>query len=248
MIAGLVQPTEGEVLKDGTPVKGPGRDRGMVFQSYTSFPWLTVEENVLFGLNVDEPRGSGGKQRTMKERREMVRDIIALVDLADALHKYPRELSGGMKQRVAIARALVNDPDVLLMDEPFGALDPHIRLRMQGLMLTIERNLQTTIVFVTHDAREAVLLGDTIFISTLRPCFLKYRIEHPFKKTTIAREEASERYPNDFMRFQREVEDRMQFLIEHRNTPRVIEDEDRSTFQRSTLGMLEELTSEVNEN
>src|SRR5205814_545131 len=125
------------------------------------------------------------------------------------------ELSGGMKQRVAIARALINAPDIILMDEPFGALDPHIRFRMQDLMLDIERSLKTTIVFVTHDAREAVYLGDAIYISTLRPCFLKYRIEHPFKKSEIPRASASERYANDFLRFQREVEDRMQYLIEH---------------------------------
>src|SRR5438067_597825 len=125
MIAGLIKPTEGVVLKDGVPVTSPGRDRGMVFQSYTSFPWLTVEKNVLFGLKL---RNSGqGKA----EKREKVRQIVELVGLSDSLHKYPKELSGGMKQRVAIARALANDPDVLLMDEPFGALDPHIRIKMQ---------------------------------------------------------------------------------------------------------------------
>jgi len=242
LIAGLVEPTEGQVLKDGKPVTGPGRDRGMVFQSYTTFPWLTVEENVLFGLELASSEGRGDRLRIDREQHEKVREIIALVGLASALHKYPRELSGGMKQRVAIARALVNDPDVLLMDEPFGALDPHIRLRMQALMLEVERTLHTTIVFVTHDAREAVFLGDTIYISTLQPCFLKYRIEHPFRKTDILRDKASERYPNDFLRFQREVEDRMQYLIEHRNITRTVEQDDHSTFRRSTLGMLEELS------
>jgi len=214
----------------------------MVFQSYTTFPWLTVEENVLFGLELASSEGRGDRLRIDREQHEKVREIIALVGLASALHKYPRELSGGMKQRVAIARALVNDPDVLLMDEPFGALDPHIRLRMQALMLEVERTLHTTIVFVTHDAREAVFLGDTIYISTLQPCFLKYRIEHPFRKTDILRDKASERYPNDFLRFQREVEDRMQYLIEHRNITRTVEQDDHSTFRRSTLGMLEELS------
>ena len=236
VIAGLVEPSEGEVLKDGKPVTGPGKDRGMVFQSYTTFPWLTVEENVLFGLELNRPHGKSERKRISREQHEKVHEIISLVDLASALHKFPRELSGGMKQRVAIARALVNDPDVLLMDEPFGALDPHIRLRMQALMLEVERKLHTTIVFVTHDAREAVFLGDTIYISTLQPCFLKYRIEHPFRKEEIPREKASERYPNDFLRFQREVEDRMQFLIEHRDIHRTAEEDDRSTFRRSTLG------------
>jgi|GEM_PF-118001 len=243
LIAGLVEPTEGQVLKDGKPVTAPGKDRGMVFQSYTTFPWLTVEENVLFGLELDRAEGRANRKRIDREQHEKVRAIIELVGLGAALHKYPRELSGGMKQRVAIARALVNDPDILLMDEPFGALDPHIRLRMQALMLEVERTLHTTIVFVTHDAREAVFLGDTIYISTLQPCFLKYRIEHPFLKTEILREKASERYPNDFLRFQREVEDRMQYLIEHRNIARIIEGDDHSTFRRSTLGMLEELSA-----
>lgn len=236
MIAGLIMPTEGVVLKDRVAVEGPGRDRGMVFQSYTSFPWLTVEDNVLFGLKL---RNSGeGK----KEKREKVREIVNLVGLSESLHKYPKELSGGMKQRVAIARALVNDPDVLLMDEPFGALDPHIRIKMQELMLEVERRLSTTIVFVTHDSREAVFLGDTIYISTIRPCFLKYRFIHPFVKEEITREKARERYSKDFLSFQREVEDRMQYLIEHPEAPRVIEEGDHLTLRRSMLGVLEELS------
>jgi NitT/TauT family transport system ATP-binding protein len=240
MIAGLMKPTEGVVLKDGIAVEGPGRDRGMVFQSYTSFPWLTVENNVLFGLKL---RNSNGQSK--REKREKVREIVDLVGLSDSLHKYPKELSGGMKQRVAIARALVNDPDVLLMDEPFGALDPHIRIKMQELMLEVERRLSTTIVFVTHDAREAVFLGDTIYISTIRPCFLKYSFAHPFVKEDIPREKARERYSKDFLSFQREVEDRMQYLIEHPETPRIIEEGDRLTLRRSMLGVLEELSGSM---
>jgi NitT/TauT family transport system ATP-binding protein len=244
MIAGLTAPTEGAVIKDGRPVHGPGRDRVMVFQSYTSFPWLTVEENVLFGLEIGSPR-TVGRRGSAAERREKVREIVALVGLADALHKYPRELSGGMKQRVAIARALVCAPDILLMDEPFGALDPHIRVRMQELMLKVERTLATTVIFVTHDAREAVFLGDTIYISTLRPCFLKYRIVHPFRKSEIPREKARERFPNDFLRFQREVEDHLQFLIEQPDVPRTLEKADTTAFKRSILGVLEELSGEM---
>ena len=237
MIAGLTKPTSGVVLKDGEPVVAPGRDRGMVFQSYTSFPWLTVEENVLFGLQLR----SSGRSLSKREMREKVSEVVELVGLSDSLHKYPKQLSGGMKQRVAIARALVNDPDVLLMDEPFGALDPHIRIKMQELMLEIERRLQTTIVFVTHDAREAVFLGDTIYISTIRPCFLKYRFAHPFVKEQIPREKARDRYAKDFLTFQREIEDRMQSLIEHPDTPRVIGEGDYMTLRRSMLGVLEEL-------
>ena len=153
-----------------------------------------------------------------------------------------------MRQRVAIARALVCAPDVLLMDEPFGALDPHIRVKMQELMLRVERTLMCTTVFVTHDAREAVFLGDVIYISTLRPCFLKYRIVHPFQKSRIPREEARQRYSGDFLRFQRDVEDRMQYLIEHPEAERVIERGDDTSFQRSTLGVLEELSGEMDSN
>jgi NitT/TauT family transport system ATP-binding protein len=244
LIAGLVGPTEGEVLKDGNPVTGPGRDRVMVFQSYTSFPWLTVEQNVIFGLELSARDSGTDRKQAARQHMERVREIIKLVDLSDALGKYPRELSGGMKQRVAIARALVCDPDILLMDEPFGALDPHIRVKMQELMLQIERTVKTTVVFVTHDAREAVFLGDTIYISTLRPCFLKYRIEHPFKKSEIPREKARDRNANDFLRFQREVEDRMQYLIEHPEVSRTFEKEDCIEFKRSRLGLLEELSGD----
>jgi NitT/TauT family transport system ATP-binding protein len=243
MIAGLIRPTEGVVRKDGRLVTGPGKDRGMVFQSYTSFPWLTVEENVLFGLRASGAAAAeGGRGALRREQREKVREIVELVKLSDSLRKYPNELSGGMKQRVAIARALANDPDILLMDEPFGALDPHIRVKMQELMLEIESRLQTTIVFVTHDAREAVYLGDTIYISTMRPCFLKYRLTHPFVKEEIPREKARERYAKDFLSFQREVEERLQYLIEHPEAPRVVAEEDQLTLKRSTLGRLEELS------
>ena len=238
MIGGLCKPTAGVVLKDGQPVTSTGRDRGMVFQSYTSFPWLDVEGNILFG-----PSLVGDARLKNAATKEKLRQIVELVDLTDSVHKYPRELSGGMKQRVAIARALINEPDVLLMDEPFGALDPHIRVKMQDLMLEIETTLDTTIIFVTHDAREAVYLGDTIYISTLRPCFLKYRIEHPFKKADLSRAGASRRYANDFLRFQREVEDRMQYLIEHPNVAREVGRDDQRAFERSSLGILEQVIS-----
>jgi NitT/TauT family transport system ATP-binding protein len=237
MITGLIQPTEGYVLKDGARIQGPGHDRGMVFQSYTSFPWLTVEENVNFGLNLRP------STVTAADRRAKVDRLLALVGLSEARSQCPRQLSGGMKQRVAIARALAVDPDILLMDEPFGALDPHIRVRMQDLLLEIEEQLFTTLVFVTHDAREAAVLADTIYISTLRPCFLKYRLEHPFNKREIKRVEARQKYPKDFLRFQREIEARLQSLIENPDEPRVIGDIDRVKFQRSNLGVLEQLSA-----
>lgn len=242
MIAGLEIPSHGKVLKDGVPISGPGPDRGMIFQAYTSFPWLTVEENVLFGLRLKSPNQEGKpKDISQKENREKAIKIIKLVGLENAANKYPRELSGGMKQRVAIARALVNNPDILLMDEPFGALDPHIRVQMQELILNIERELHTTILFVTHDAREAVFLGDIIYISTLCPCFLKYRIKNPFLKEKIPREQAKRDYKKDFLLFQRDIEERMQHLIENPDIPRIIEKDDHLTFRRSALGFLEDI-------
>ncbi len=243
MVAGLITPSSGAILKDGRPVTGPGNDRVMVFQAYTSFPWLTVEENLLFALDLES--NGGDSQNAARSKRDRAKEMLEFVDLADSAHKFPRELSGGMKQRVAIARALVCNPDILLMDEPFGALDPHIRVKMQELMLRIGQAVKTTVIFVTHDAREAVFLGDVIYISTVRPCFLKYRILHPFDKTKIDREKARDRYSGEFLRFQREVEDRMQFLIEHPETPRLAEKEDDTSFQRSTLGVLEQLSDEA---
>ena len=242
LIAGLVYPSKGKVLKDGEEIKVPGKDRGMVFQSYTSFPWLNVEDNVLFSLELEGlPKNKKDRKKVSQEQRDKVHRILDLLGLSNSLKKYPKELSGGMKQRVAIARALVNDPDVLLMDEPFGALDPHIRVRMQELMLKIEEELKTTILFVTHDAREAVILGDIIYISTLCPCFLKYKIKHPFDKDKIPRNEAKSKYAKDFLNFQVEVESRMQHLVENTDVPRHIEKGDWSTFKRSTLGILEEI-------
>src|SRR5437660_2955720 len=163
MIAGLVMPTEGEILKDGQKITGPGSDRGVVFQSYTCFPWLTVAENILFACDLELPREKRERKEEQCHFKERAKQVTELVGLSDALSKYPRELSGGMMQRVVIARTLVNQPDVLLMDEPFGALDPHIRVKMQELMLDVEQSLHTTIIFVTHDAREAVFLGDVIY-------------------------------------------------------------------------------------
>jgi len=242
MIAGLETPSKGRILKDGIPVTGPGPERGMVFQSYTSFPWLTVEENVLVGMQLQRTPGRGKSKRLIhKENKDKVIEIIKLVGLEDAVRKYPRELSGGMKQRVAIARALVNNPDILLMDEPFGALDPHIRVQMQELMLKIERELNTTILFVTHDAREAVFLGDTIYISTLCPCFLKYRFMHPFSKEQIPREQAKTNYRKDFLLFQRDIEEKMQYLIENPDIPRKLEKEDQVTLKRSVMGFYEDM-------
>ena len=151
----------GEVLLDGKAVSGPGADRGMVFQGYSLFPWLTVQKNVEFGLKM--------KKVSPAERAEHAREYIRLVGLEGFEDALPRQLSGGMKQRVAIARTLANEPEVLLMDEPFGALDAQTRVVMQELLANISRRTGTTILFITHDIDEAVLLGDRIYVMSRRP-------------------------------------------------------------------------------
>jgi ABC-type nitrate/sulfonate/bicarbonate transport system ATPase subunit len=161
LIAGLVRPTSGEIWLDGDQVTDPGPDRGMVFQSYTLFPWLTVQGNVESG-----PRLRGVPEA---RRREVAARYIQMVGLVGFEHAYPKELSGGMMQRVAIARALANDPEVLLMDEPFGALDAQTRAFMGELLLDIWQASPKTILFVTHDIDEALFLGDRVYVMTARP-------------------------------------------------------------------------------
>ncbi len=165
VIAGLVQPASGEVSLDGRRVTGPGADRGMVFQSYTLFPWLTVQGNVEFGPRL--------KAMPAAERVRLASEYIELVGLKGFERSYPKELSGGMMQRVAIARALANDPEVLLMDEPFGALDAQTRVIMQELLVNLWQRTPKTILFVTHDIDEALFLGDRVYIMTARPGRIK---------------------------------------------------------------------------
>jgi NitT/TauT family transport system ATP-binding protein len=171
MVAGLDQPTSGRMLLDGKEVSGPCPDRGMVFQGYTLFPWLTVTENVMFGLRME------GKGKT--EARADALQWIDLVGLARFKDAYPVQLSGGMKQRTAIARALANNPRILLMDEPFGALDAQTRLQMQTHLLEIWRNVDVTILFITHDLDEAVLLADRILVLKPHPGEVQEIIEVP---------------------------------------------------------------------
>lgn len=161
IIGGLDEASAGEVLLDGKSVSGPGADRGMVFQGYSLFPWLTVQKNVEFGLKM--------KKISPAERAEHARKYIRLVGLEGFEDALPRQLSGGMKQRVAIARTLANEPEVLLMDEPFGALDAQTRVVMQELLADISRRTGTTILFITHDIDEAVLLGERIYVMSRRP-------------------------------------------------------------------------------
>lgn len=171
ILAGLETATSGELFVYGKPVSGPGRDRGMVFQGYTLFPWLTVKQNVMFGPIVD------GRPNMFAETE--AREWIDLVGLSKFENAYPHQLSGGMKQRVAIARALANQPRVLFMDEPFGALDAQTRCKMQSYLLDIWKNVDITIVFITHDLDEAVFLSDRILVLDANPGRVSEVVEVP---------------------------------------------------------------------
>lgn len=178
ILAGLETPTSGAVLLDGKAVTGPGPDRGMVFQGYTLFPWLTVKKNVMFGLDM----AGRGKSAAAQDALQW----IELVGLSKFANSYPHELSGGMKQRVAIARALANQPRILLMDEPFGALDAQTRARMQNYLLEIWRNVDVTILFITHDLDEAIYLADRILVLKAHPGEVQELIEVPLPQPRSA--------------------------------------------------------------
>lgn len=169
IVAGLEKASSGSIIMDSKEVMEPGADRGMVFQSYTLFPWLTVQKNVEFGLAI--------KGISKKEREEITFHYLKMVKLENFSAVYPKALSGGMKQRVAIARALANDPSVLLMDEPFGALDAQTRVVMQELLLKIWEESQKTILFITHDIDEAIFLADKIYVMTRLPGQIKQEIK-----------------------------------------------------------------------
>jgi NitT/TauT family transport system ATP-binding protein len=184
-VAGLIAPTNGRILMSGVPVTGVGRDRGMVFQAYTSFGWLTVRGNVEYGLRL---QGVPAAERHAASQKYL--EEVGLVEFAD---RYPKELSGGMKQRVAIARTLINRPSIVLMDEPFGALDPQTRWGMQSLLLDVSRTEDNTILFVTHDVSEAVYLADTIYVLSPRPARILHRVDVPsFPIRDVALKSSSE--------------------------------------------------------
>lgn len=165
IVAGLDQPSLGEVHLDGAPVEGPGADRGMVFQSYTLFPWLSVRQNICFGLR--EKGMAAAEQQAVADR------FIGEVGLRGFESHYPKQLSGGMQQRVALARALANDPKILLLDEPFGALDNQTRALMQELLLSIWELHRKTVLFVTHDVDEAIFMANRCVVFSARPGRIK---------------------------------------------------------------------------
>ncbi len=169
LIAGLESPTSGSISVDHSPVVGPGADRGMVFQDYTLYPWMSVQKNVEFGLKLQGV--------STQERREQASYYLDMVGLAQFSQVLPKQLSGGMKQRVAIARALTSQPKILLMDEPFGALDVQTKETMQQFLLDLWQRTSTSILMITHDVREAIFLSQRIYIMTARPGTIQAEIE-----------------------------------------------------------------------
>ena len=174
LIAGLDRPDSGEVLVNDQRVDGPGKDRGMVFQKYTSFPWLTVADNIAYGLKINSV--------PEHKRREIVAQLIRDIGLSGFENAYPETLSGGMQQRVAIARTLALRPAVILMDEPFGALDAQTRSEMQQLLLKVWDETASTILFVTHDVEEAIYLADRVFIMSAHPGTIVEDVQVPFDR------------------------------------------------------------------
>ncbi|MDE2088840.1 MAG: ABC transporter ATP-binding protein [Gammaproteobacteria bacterium] len=173
-VAGFIRPTSGTLRVDGVPVEKPGADRGVVFQQYSLFPWMTVRANVEFGLKV---RGISKFQR-----ESAARTLLGLAGLLSFENHYPAQLSGGMKQRVGIVRALATSPQVLLMDEPFGALDAQTRVVMQQILTNIWQKFRISVLFITHDIDEAVFLSDRIYVMTARPGTIKAVIQIPLRR------------------------------------------------------------------
>ena len=174
LVAGFERPTEGSILVGGQAVRGPGADRAVVFQQAALDPWLSVSENIGFGLRIHGLRGQDYARR--------VRDYLAIMGLETFAGHAPYELSGGMRQRVAIARALITQPEIMLMDEPFGALDAQTRNEMQRFLLRLWRTLRPTVLFVTHDVEEAILLGDRVVVMTARPGRIALDLPVPFER------------------------------------------------------------------
>ena len=174
MLAGFQQPTTGKVLFDGVPVTRPGPERGVIFQEYGVFPWLTVKENIAFGLRLE------ANHVPLSERNQICGHYLALMGLTDFANSYPKHLSGGMRQRLAIARAYAVKPQFLLMDEPFGALDAQTRANMQNLLLNVLATEGKTVMLITHSVEEAIYLASRIIVVTARPARIKEIIEVPF--------------------------------------------------------------------
>ena len=175
-IAGFLAPTHGSILMDGRAITGPGAERGVVFQEYALLPWMTVLDNAALGLKL---RGMARKERYAEARR-----FLAIANLHDVEHKYPHELSGGMKQRVAVARTLANAPEVMLMDEPFAAVDAQTRMALQEELIRISLRSRLTVLFITHSVEEAIFLGDRVAVMTPGPGRIRTIVDVPFPRET----------------------------------------------------------------
>jgi NitT/TauT family transport system ATP-binding protein len=178
VVAGFAKPTHGDVHIDGRAIEGPGSDRGVVFQQYSLFPWMSVRRNVEFGLRM---AGVGATQR-----QKSARTLLGLAGLLAFENHYPDQLSGGMKQRVGIVRALATSPQVMLMDEPFGALDAQTRVVMQQILTNMWQRLQLSVLFVTHDIEEAIFLSDRVYVMTARPGRIKAEVPIPLPRPRSA--------------------------------------------------------------
>ena len=212
MIAGLEKQTSGSILLDSKPIDSPSSDRGMVFQNYTLFPWLTIKKNIMFGLIMSKTDRQEANTKAM--------DWLELVGLSEFSDLYPHQLSGGMKQRVAIARALATRPRILLMDEPFGALDAQTRAQMQSYLLQIWESIDITIIFITHDLEEAIYLADRIFVLGSSSNQLQEIVEIPVSRP---------RKPDQFLS--------SEFLSTKKHLEDLINPEKRSTAKKISIKM-----------
>ena len=233
IVAGLEDASGGHVLLDGRPLSGPGADRGMVCQSYNLFPWLTVLDNTRFSETLHANHFLDGTPADVRARIDRVYTLLDLMGLGDFHHAYPKELSGGMRQRVAIARALANDPAVLLMDEPFGALDAQTREEMQELLLLVRLHWGKTIVFVTHDVDEAIFLSDRIIVMSPRPGRVRadLRVDLPQPRTL------EQKLDPEFLRLRREI---VGYLHESRSPTKVRDELLRKMFKRGAQETMKE--------
>ena len=178
VVAGFTPPTEGQALLDGVPITGPGPERGVVFQQYSLFPWMSVRKNVEFGLKMQGVAAN--------KRETTARTLLGLAGLLAFEYHYPDQLSGGMKQRVGIVRALATSPQVMLMDEPFGALDAQTRVVMQQILTNMWQKFRLSVLFITHDIEEAIFLSDRVFVMTARPGRIKAELPIPLPRPRTA--------------------------------------------------------------
>lgn len=207
LIAGLMQPSQGEIALDGQKVMGPSRERGVVFQHFSLFPWLSVEDNIAFGLNLQNKKHD--------DKAKIISHYLDITHLKKYSKFYPNALSGGMQQRVAIARALANDPKILLMDEPFGALDRQIRGQLHDFLTSIYEKEHKTVVFITHDVTEAILLSDTVYVLSAKPMEIHSVFPIHFRRPR----HHNLQYTNEFFDMEKQIVEVLEHLAVTLQTP-----------------------------